>query len=77
MANKNLDDIELVVGPLTGEVYIGQVKVDKRGNKLSDNKKNITQQFKNSMMMFFDLNEGEREQESMVGSIKFTPKIVS
>lgn len=74
MANKNLDDIELVVSPLTGEVYIGQVKIDKNGNKLSENKKNITQAFKNSMMMFFNLNEKEREQESMAGSIKFTPK---
>ena len=29
---KNLDDIQLVISQLTGEVYIGQTKTDKKGN---------------------------------------------
>jgi len=71
---KNLDDIQLVISQLTGEVYIGQTKTDKKGNTLSDNKKDITQNFMNTMMMFFDFNKDKRVIESMAGTIVFTPK---
>jgi len=71
---KNLDDIQLVISQLTGEVYIGQTKTDKKGNTLSDNKKDITQNFMNTMMMFFDFNKDKGVIESMAGTIVFTPK---
>ena len=79
---KNLDDIKLMISPLSNNIYIGQVE-NKVGEGLifSDNKKDITSDFFDMMIRYCLASceeEGYKkgiEWGTKAGTLRFTKKV--